>query len=87
MKNLLLTIFMVFFLCGSIFSQTFEISGKVVNGDNDIIPFANILLLSSKDSTFVKGHQLMIMGILYWKRYSLTFIYCKRAILEEGQNH
>lgn len=55
MKNLLLTIFMVFFLCGSIFSQTFEISGKVVNGDNDIIPFANILLLSSKDSTFVKG--------------------------------
>lgn len=46
---------MVFFTLGNTFAQTFEISGKVVNSENEIIPFANILLLSSKDSTFVKG--------------------------------
>ena len=36
-------------------AQTFKISGKVVDSGNNAIPFANILLLSSKDSTFVKG--------------------------------
>lgn len=36
-------------------AQTYKISGKVVNTTNQIIPFANILLLKSADSTFVKG--------------------------------
>ncbi|MDT0606300.1 outer membrane beta-barrel family protein [Croceitalea rosinachiae] len=55
MKNLLLTILMVFFVWGNTSAQTFEISGKVVNSENEVIPFANILLLSSIDSTFVQG--------------------------------
>lgn len=46
---------MVFFLCSTTSAQTSEISGKVVNSENEVIPFANILLLSSIDSTFVQG--------------------------------
>ncbi len=49
-------LFFCFVLLGAqLFAQTFEISGKVVDSGNKAIPFANILLLSSKDSTFVKG--------------------------------
>ncbi|WP_339339873.1 carboxypeptidase-like regulatory domain-containing protein, partial [Croceitalea sp. MTPC6] len=55
MKNFLLSFFLVLFVFGCCFSQTFKISGKVVNTENEIIPFANVLLLSASDSTFVKG--------------------------------
>lgn len=55
MKNLLLSFLVASMsLCG-LYSQTFEIKGKVVNEDNVQIPFANILLLNALDSTFVKG--------------------------------
>src|SRR5690606_42061915 len=37
------------------YGQTFTIGGKVVDGDNQIVPFANVLLLRAKDSTFVQG--------------------------------
>lgn len=36
-------------------AQTFEITGKVINTSNEKVPFANILLLNSADSTFVQG--------------------------------
>ena len=55
MNNLRLTLVAVFFVVGISFSQTFEISGKVINTSNEVIPFANILLLNSADSTFVQG--------------------------------
>ncbi len=55
MKNALLAIFMAFFSLLGVSAQSFEITGKVINSDNEVIPFANILLLSSIDSTFVKG--------------------------------
>ncbi|TAI47621.1 outer membrane beta-barrel family protein [Flagellimonas allohymeniacidonis] len=35
--------------------QTFQIKGKVVDSDNKPIPFANVLLLQARDSTFVQG--------------------------------
>ncbi|SNY94955.1 Outer membrane receptor proteins, mostly Fe transport [Flagellimonas pacifica] len=46
---------LVFLISKSLCSQTFEIKGKVIDGKNNIIPFANILLLQASDSTFVKG--------------------------------
>jgi len=55
MNNLRLTLLAVFFVVGISFSQTFQISGKVINTTNEVIPFANILLLNSADSTFVQG--------------------------------
>lgn len=55
MNNLRLTLVALFFVVGTCFSQTYEISGKVVNTANEVIPFANILLLNSADSTFVQG--------------------------------
>lgn len=55
MNNLRLTLLAVFCVVGISFSQTFEISGKVINTSNEVIPFANILLLNSTDSTFVQG--------------------------------
>ncbi|MBT8237449.1 MAG: TonB-dependent receptor [Croceitalea sp.] len=55
MKNLLLAIFLALFAFSTISAQTFEISGKVVNSQNEAVAFANILLLNSADSTFVKG--------------------------------
>lgn len=55
MNNLQLTLITVFAAIGISFSQTFEISGKVVNTKNEVVPFANVLLLNSADSTFVQG--------------------------------
>ncbi|MEM1260122.1 MAG: outer membrane beta-barrel family protein [Bacteroidota bacterium] len=55
MNNLRLTLLAVFCVVGISFSQSFEISGKVINTSNEVIPFANILLLNSADSTFVQG--------------------------------
>ena len=55
MSNLRLTLLAVFFVVGTSFSQTFKISGKVINTSNEVVPFANILLLNSADSTFVQG--------------------------------
>ena len=55
MRTLWLTLMTVFSVVGISLSQTFEISGKVINSTNEVIPFANILLLNSADSTFVKG--------------------------------
>ncbi len=55
MNNLRLTLLTVFFVVSISSAQTFEISGKVINTTNEVIPFANILLLNSADSTFVQG--------------------------------
>jgi hypothetical protein len=55
MKNTLLSILLVCFTVISCFSQTFKVTGKVINTENELIPFANILLLNASDSTFVKG--------------------------------
>ncbi len=50
-----LTMFAMFSCCSIVFSQTFSVKGKVVDEGNAPIPFANILLLSALDSTFVQG--------------------------------
>ncbi len=55
MNNLRLTFLAVFFVVSISFSQTYEISGKVINTSNEVVPFANILLLNAADSTFVSG--------------------------------
>ncbi len=50
------SIFLLAFLTSHvIFGQTFQITGKVVDQQNNTIPYANILLLQASDSTFVKG--------------------------------
>ena len=55
MKNLTSIVLLVLFtICGA-YAQTFTITGKVVDEQNQIIPYANILLLQATDSTFVKG--------------------------------
>ncbi|WP_136468480.1 outer membrane beta-barrel family protein [Flagellimonas onchidii] len=49
-------IFLLVFLTAlNLTAQTFQIKGKVVDSENNIIPFANILLLKAIDSTFVSG--------------------------------
>ncbi|WP_394974453.1 outer membrane beta-barrel family protein [uncultured Croceitalea sp.] len=63
MKNPLLPILLVCFAIGSCFSQTFKITGKVINTDNELLPFANILLLNATDSTFVKGTSASENGV------------------------
>jgi len=55
MNNVRLPLLAVFFVVNISFSQTFEISGKVINTSKEVVPFANILLLNSADSTFVQG--------------------------------
>ncbi|MEL6305661.1 MAG: carboxypeptidase-like regulatory domain-containing protein, partial [Bacteroidota bacterium] len=55
MKRAILFLFLAFLAFQPIWSQNFEISGKVVDQDNEPIPFANIVLLTVSDSTFVKG--------------------------------
>lgn len=55
MKHFTYIFLIVFLTLNYATGQTFEIKGKVVNSENQIIPYANILLLQASDSTFVKG--------------------------------
>jgi len=55
MKNLTSIVLLVSFtICGA-YGQTFTITGKVVDEQNRVVPYANILLLEAVDSTFVQG--------------------------------
>lgn len=36
-------------------SQSFEISGSIINNNNEAVPFANVLVLRASDSTLIKG--------------------------------
>lgn len=55
MKQTTCILLLVFSITNLLNSQTFKITGKVVDEQNQIIPFANILLLQASDTTFVKG--------------------------------
>ncbi len=55
MNSLKLPLLLVFCTLNVAISQTFEISGKVINNQGETIAFANILLLNAADSTFVQG--------------------------------
>ncbi|MBO0321040.1 TonB-dependent receptor [Muricauda sp. CAU 1633] len=55
MKNLTYIVLLVFFVVNHVSAQTYQITGKVVDEQNQTIPFANILLLQASDTTFVKG--------------------------------
>ncbi|MCL6266593.1 outer membrane beta-barrel family protein [Flagellimonas myxillae] len=55
MKHLAYIFLLAFFAVISLSGQTYQITGKVVDQQNNIIPYANILLLQAVDSTFVMG--------------------------------
>ena len=55
MKNLASIVLLVFFAIYGMYAQTFSITGKVVDEQNQVIPYANIILLQATDSTFVQG--------------------------------
>lgn len=55
MKNLTFVLLSVSLISNCLSGQTFKITGKVVDEQNQIVPYANILLLQASDSTFVKG--------------------------------
>ncbi|MCK0161247.1 outer membrane beta-barrel family protein [Allomuricauda sp. F6463D] len=55
MKNLTTTVLLVLLMVCAAYGQTFKITGRVVDEQNQIIPYANILLLQANDSTFVQG--------------------------------
>lgn len=55
MKNLTIAILWVLFAICCTYGQTYKVTGKVVDEQNQIVPYANILLLRAIDSTFVQG--------------------------------
>jgi outer membrane receptor protein involved in Fe transport len=55
MKNLTIAILWVLFAIFCTYGQTYKVTGKVVDEQNQIVPYANILLLRAIDSTFVQG--------------------------------
>ncbi|NDV42089.1 outer membrane beta-barrel family protein [Flagellimonas sediminis] len=55
MKQTTYIVLLVILTANALSGQTFKISGKVVDEQDQIIPFANILLLKAADTTFVKG--------------------------------
>ena len=63
MRNVLLAFLLICSVIGSLYSQTFKITGKVINSENELVPFANILLLNASDSTFVKGTSATENGV------------------------
>ncbi|RYC52329.1 outer membrane beta-barrel family protein [Flagellimonas olearia] len=55
MKHVTSILLLVFLASNHLVGQTYQITGKVVDEQNQTIPFANILLLQATDTTFVKG--------------------------------
>ena len=55
MKRITYVLFLLFLITNHLVGQTYKISGKVVDEQNQTIPYSNILLLQAADSTFVKG--------------------------------
>ncbi len=55
MKLTTSTLVLVFFVMHGLCAQKYTVTGKVVDEQNETIPYANILLLQAMDSTFVKG--------------------------------
>ncbi|RDY59782.1 outer membrane beta-barrel family protein [Flagellimonas nanhaiensis] len=55
MKCITYVLSLLFLISNQLVGQTYQISGKVVDEQNEIIPFSNILLLQAADTTFVKG--------------------------------
>ena len=55
MKRTTYIVLLVFSMTNLLTGQTFKISGKVVDEQNQVVPYANILLLNASDTTFVKG--------------------------------
>ncbi|MDC6365195.1 MULTISPECIES: outer membrane beta-barrel family protein [Flavobacteriaceae] len=55
MKRITYVPFLVFLFSNCLIGQTYQITGKVIDQQNQIIPYANILLLQATDTTFVQG--------------------------------
>lgn len=55
MKQFAFIFLLAFLTSHVIIGQTYQITGKVVDQQNNTIPYANIMLLQASDSTFVKG--------------------------------
>ncbi|MEM8926598.1 MAG: outer membrane beta-barrel protein [Bacteroidota bacterium] len=86
MNNLRLTLLAVFCVVGISFSQSFEISGKVINTSNEVIPFANILLLNSADSTFVQGTSADENGLFSLKEVEPELYLLQASYVGRGSN-
>ncbi|MEZ4809794.1 MAG: outer membrane beta-barrel family protein [Allomuricauda sp.] len=55
MKRITYVLLLVFLISDCLIGQDYRITGKVVDEQNQIVPYANILLLHAADTTFVKG--------------------------------
>ncbi|MEO0505317.1 MAG: outer membrane beta-barrel family protein [Bacteroidota bacterium] len=82
MKRAILFLFLAFLAFQPIWSQNFEISGKVVDQDNEPIPFANIVLLTVSDSTFVKGTASDETGIFRLDEVLPDLYYLQASFIE-----
>lgn len=50
-------------LAGGLNGQTYKIEGKVVDEENQVVPFASVLLLKASDSTFFQGSSADELGV------------------------
>lgn len=55
MRNSVQLALLVSLMGGTLYGQTHRIKGKVVDPENRVIPYANILLMAASDTTFVQG--------------------------------
>ncbi len=84
MNNVRLSFLAVFFVICNAFSQTYEITGKVINQTNEKVPFANILLLNLADSTFVKGTSADEEGIFTLEEVSPNLYLLQASYVGRG---
>ncbi len=84
MNSLRLTLYLVFCIIGTTFSQTFEISGKVISNKGEVIPFANILLLNAADSTFIQGTSADENGLFSLQQVSPNLYLLQASYVGKG---
>ena len=60
-------------------AQDYEVSGTVKSSTNDIIPFANVFLLNTTDSTLVKGSSADENGIFIIKKVKAETYYIQAS--------
>ena len=63
------------------YSQAFDVSGKIVDQDGKPISFANVLLLSAKDSTFIKGTSASEEGVFMFEEVEPALYFLKASYI------
>lgn len=87
LKPLIIYFFLILITNQIVYAQDYEVSGTVKSSTNDVIPFANVLLLSATDSTLIKGASADENGVFILKNVKAETYYIQASYVGKLSNY